>query len=204
MMPESPSTAHPARLEPDVFEPDAGDPPLTALDRAVAASAKVIGWLAFLAMAISVYEVFMRYALNSPTSWVHETTVFLIAVIFALGGPIALARNKHIRVRILYDRAGPRGRFALDLVNGALTLVFTAGMTYAAWLMFYSASHNPLGEIQLERSGTSWNPPFPAMTKAVILIALAVMLVQTVLHVIHTLRHPPSATAAGVAIREGR
>lgn len=173
--------------------------PQTGLDRAIAAAANAIGWLAFFAMAISVYEVFMRYALNSPTSWVHETTVFLIAVIFALGGPIALARNKHIRVRILYERAGPRGRHALDVLNGVLTLAFTAGMTYAAWMMFYTASHNPFGELQLERSGTSWNPPFPALTKGVILFALALMLVQTVLHLVHTLRHPPA-----LAQREGR
>jgi len=144
-----------------------------------------------LATAISVYEVFMRYALNSPTSWVHETTVLLIAIIFALGGPIALARDKHIRVRILYDLAGPRLRFALDLFIQALTLVFTVGITYAAWVMFYTASHNPLGQIQFERSGTSWNPPIPAIIKFVILFSVAIMLLQTVMHIIHTLRRGP-------------
>ncbi|MFV0334408.1 MAG: TRAP transporter small permease subunit [Tropicimonas sp.] len=183
-VPEAPATPR---------RPD--EEPITALDRVIARCSLAIGWLAFLAMAISVFEVFMRYALNSPTSWVHETTVLLIAIIFALGGPIALARNKHIRVRFIYDAAGPRARYWLDLFNGLLTLVFTGGMTYAAWLMFWTATHNPMGAIQLERSGTSWNPPFPATIKTVILIAVALMFAQTVMHLIHTLRNGPGLPA---------
>ncbi|SJZ68619.1 TRAP transporter small permease subunit [Consotaella salsifontis] len=190
----------PDAVEPLKDEPNSGDPsedgPITGLDRLIGLASRAIAWLVFIATAISVYEVFMRYALNSPTSWVHETTVFLISVIFALGGPIALARNKHIRVRILYDLAGPRMRWVLDIVNGVLTLVFTFGMTYAAWLMFFTASHNPLGEWQLERSGTSWNPPFPAITKGVILLAVAIMLVQALMHLFHTLTHWPRQTPA--------
>ncbi|SFC54314.1 TRAP transporter small permease subunit [Tropicimonas isoalkanivorans] len=169
--------------------------PITWLDRIIARCSTAVGWLAFVAMAISVYEVFMRYALHSPTSWVHETTVMLIAIIFAFGGPIALARNKHIRVRFVYDNVGPKGRYVLDLINGVLTLIFTFGISYAAWVMFWTASHNPTGAWQLERSGTSWNPPFPALIKAVILFAVALMMVQAILHLIHTLRHGPDYSA---------
>ena len=34
----------------------------------------------FLAMLILIQEVFLRYVLNSPTNWAHETTVFLCAI----------------------------------------------------------------------------------------------------------------------------
>lgn len=164
----------------------------TRFDRAITAVSKAIAWLIFVAMAISVYEVFMRYGLNSPTFWVHETTVFLIAAIFVFGGPVALARDKHIRVRLVYDAVPPSVRRWLDVLNGLLTLLFAVGMTYAAWLMFYPATHNPLGEWRLERSGTSWNPPFPAFVKGLILLALALMAVQAVLHTIQALRGRPS------------
>lgn len=160
----------------------------TILDFAVAESAKVFAWLVFVGAVISVYEVVMRYAFNSPTSWVHETTVFLISVIFALGGPIALARDKHIRVRLIYDWVGPKAKRWLDVVNSIITFVFLGGMTYAAYVMFYKSTHSPLGFIQLERSGTSWNPPFPAFTKTIILISVAVMLLQTILHLVKALR----------------
>ncbi len=162
----------------------------TPLDRLINAAGSAIAWLALIAMAISVFEVMMRYVFNSPTSWVHETVIFLIACIFALGGPFALARDKHIRIRIVYDMASPRLRQFFDLFNSVVTLLFTAGMSYAAYVMFWRSSHNPAGDWQLERSGTSWNPPFPAMTKGVILLAVAIMTVQAVFHIVHAVRAP--------------
>ncbi|WP_018717836.1 TRAP transporter small permease subunit [Arhodomonas aquaeolei] len=160
----------------------------TRLDRFINRGAKGVAWLVFAAMAISVYEVFMRYVLNAPTSWVHETTVFLVAITFALGGPVALARDRHIRVRLLYDAAGPRLRYVLDVFNDAVTLLFCLTMTYAAYVMFWRASHGPTGDWHLERSGTSWNPPFPALTKGIIMVAVGIMCLQAVLHLVQSLR----------------
>ncbi len=182
----------------------------SALDAAIGEAGKVIAWLVLVGAMISVYEVCMRYLFNSPTSWVHETTVFLIAVIFALGGPVAMARDKHIRVRLIYDAVSVRARRWLDVVNSVITFLFLTGMTYAAWIMFYKSTHAPTGVIQLERSGTSWNPPFPAWIKTVILISVAVMLVQTVVHLIQALRgkgydqdRTPTPEATGPAPKEG-
>ncbi|MBB4285978.1 TRAP transporter small permease subunit [Roseospira goensis] len=160
----------------------------TPLDRLIARSADGVAWLVFIAMAISVFEVIMRYVFHAPTSWVHESTVMLIAALFALGGPVALARDKHIRVRVIYDAVPPRVRRWLDVFNNSVILAFCIGMTYAAWQLFYRASHSPTGAIQLERSGTSWNPPFPAFTKGFILFAVALMTLQAALHLIQSLR----------------
>jgi len=160
----------------------------TPLDRAIARAANGVAWLVFIAMAISVFEVIMRYVFHSPTSWVHESTVMLIAALFALGGPVALARDKHIRVRVIYDAVSPKVRRWLDVFNNTIILVFCIGMTYAAWQLFFRATHDPSGVISLERSGTSWNPPFPAMTKGFILLAVGLMAVQALLHLILSLR----------------
>ena len=160
----------------------------TALDAVVANGGNIVAWLVFIAMGISVFEVGMRYLLNDPTSWVHETVVFLIAIIFAIGGPVALARDKHIRVRILYDTVGDDTRRWLDLLNTILTLLFTVAMSYAAYVMFTRSAFNPLGEFQLERSGTSWNPPFPSLTKLAILVALAIMTAQAVWHALQAMQ----------------
>lgn len=157
-----------------------------ALDRFIARGGSLVGWLVFLAMVISVYEVIMRYGFDAPTSWVHETVIFLVAITFSLGGPVTLAQNRHIRVRVLYDSAGPAIKRWLDRFNDLITLLFCIAMSYAAFEMFWRASHNPMGDWQLERSGTSWNPPLPALTKGVILIALAVMTLQATLHLIQS------------------
>lgn len=158
------------------------------LDRYVNSAGAVVSWLAFISMAISVWEVVMRYGFDSPTSWVHETVVFLIACIFALGGPVALARDKHIRIRVIYDAVSPGVRRIFDVINSLITLLFTVGISYAAYIMFWRASHNPTGDWQLERSGTSWNPPFPALIKGIILFAVAIMMLQAILHVVHAVR----------------
>lgn len=175
-------------------EPTPTQPPAhirTRLDAWIDRSSNVIAWLVFIAMAISVFEVIMRYVFHAPTSWVHETTVMLIAVIFTLGGPVALARDKHIRVRVIYDWVSPRTRHWLDVFNSVVILLFGVGFSYAAWVMTSNAFLNPAGEWQLERSGTSWNPPFPALTKFFILLAVTLMTVQAFLHLIQTLRTPP-------------
>ncbi|WP_319412524.1 TRAP transporter small permease subunit [uncultured Cohaesibacter sp.] len=160
----------------------------TSLDGAIDWCGRGLAWLVFLAMAISVTEVISRYVFDSPTSWVHESTVFMIAIIFALGGPIALARDKHIRVRIIYDTVSEATRKKLDVFNSVVTFLFSVAMSYAAFVLFWRASHNPSGAWQLERSGTSWNPPFPALTKGIILMALTIMAVQSILHVIKAIR----------------
>lgn len=168
------------------------DPVRSTFDRGVVWCARRVAWLMFIAMAISVFEVVMRYGLDSPTSWVHETVVMLVAVSFALGGPAALASNKHIRVRVLYDNAGPRFKLWLDRFNDLVTLGFCLAMTYAAYVMFWASSHNPLGEWSLERSGTSWNPPFPALVKGVIFLALLIMTIQALIHLGQSLRGRPA------------
>jgi TRAP-type mannitol/chloroaromatic compound transport system permease small subunit len=175
----TPATAEPAGVDGEIRTP---------LDAAIDWCGRGLAWLVFLAMVISVTEVISRYVFDSPTSWVHETTVFMIAIIFALGGPIALARDKHIRVRILYDTVSEKARKRLDVFNSIITFLFSIAMSYAAFVLFWRASHNPSGAWQLERSGTSWNPPFPALTKGIILMALAIMTVQSILHVIKAIR----------------
>lgn len=166
-----------------------------ALDRLIVRGGRTVSWLVLVAMGISVVEVFMRYGFNNPTSWVHETVVFLIAVIFVLGGPAAMARNSHIRVKVLYDSAGPTLKCWMDRFNDLLTLIFCLTMSYAAFHMFWGASHNPLGEWSLERSGTSWNPPFPAMVKGMIMFALMLMALQASLHLWQSIRAKPSAAS---------
>ena len=177
---------------PQAHEEIVSDGARNGLDRFIINGGSIAAWLVFLAMSISVFEVFMRYGFDSPTSWVHESVVFLIAVCFSLGGPAALASNRHIRVRVLYDFVRPSLRIWLDRFNDLVTLGFCVVMSYAAFSMFWRASHNPLGAWQLERSGTSWNPPFPAMAKAFILFALALMMVQAALHLYQSCQRQPS------------
>jgi TRAP-type C4-dicarboxylate transport system permease small subunit len=189
---DTPPPSAPPPIEPSVIaQPVARGEPghvRTRLDAVVDRYSRAVAWLVLIAMVISVLEVISRYVFDSPTSWVHEMVIFLIAVLFALGGAGAMARDRHIRVRIIYDAVSPKWRRWLDVLNGVLTVGFTLGMSYAAYTMFYRSVADPLGGWTLERSGTSWNPPFPSMTKGIILVALAIMAMQSVLHLVQALR----------------
>jgi TRAP-type C4-dicarboxylate transport system permease small subunit len=187
----------PMSEDPEIVAPaDIDDTEIrSGLDRFIANTSNVFAWAIFLAFAVTVYEVISRYVFNSPTFWAHETTTFLIAAIFLVGGPIALARDKHIRVRMFYDTVSPQGRRWLDIVNSILALVFFAGLSFAGWIMSSKATFTPGGEFRLEGTGTSWNPPTPAMLKILVLICVGVMFVQTLLHLIDAIRRNPAAPA---------
>ncbi|MEQ5869488.1 TRAP transporter small permease [Sagittula sp. NFXS13] len=168
----------------------------TGLDRAIAGSTKVLAWAIFAAFLITVIEVFARYVFNSPTFWAHETTSFLIAGVFLIGGPVALARDKHIRVRMFYDSVSPRRRRMLDIFNSLVALMFFAGLAFASWIMVRKSWFNPSGALHLEGTGTSWNPPTPALLKLLVLICVVVMFVQTVFHLIAAIRRETPDTSA--------
>ncbi|MCB9960068.1 MAG: TRAP transporter large permease subunit [Rhodospirillaceae bacterium] len=172
----------------------------TPLDAAISQSGYVIGWLIFFAMVFTVYEVILRYIFNDPTYWVHETTVFLVATIFSLGGPVVLASDRHIRVRLVYDLVSDRTRDWLDIFNTIITFVFCVGLTFAAYIMFTRSAINPAGEWQLERSGTSWNPPFPSLTKAMILLAAGIMTVQSTWHMVQAVVRMPRPIGVVLAL----
>lgn len=167
------------------------------LDRVVAAAAKPLSWAIFLAFVISVYEVIARYVFDSPTYWAHESTTFLIAAIFLVGGPIALSRDKHIRVRMIYDAVSPETRRWLDVANSIIAMIFFAGLGYAGWIMAWKATHTPTGAIHFEGTGTAWNPPTPALLKILILGCVVLMFVQSALHLLKALRRDGAHDARG-------
>ena len=50
------------------------------------------------AVALSVYEVFMRYALGAPTSWTSETIMMLVATAWLLCVGAVTQQRRHITV----------------------------------------------------------------------------------------------------------
>ena len=132
----------------------------------------VVAWLMFSTVTIIAYEVFMRYALNRPTIWVHELTILLSAVGYLFAGAFTLSKRDHIRVSLLYDRQSPRVRTILDAVNHVAIAIFVATLAWAAHERALDAA------LELERTGTAWNPPLPAILYPLIVLAALLMLLQ--------------------------
>jgi TRAP-type C4-dicarboxylate transport system permease small subunit len=167
---------------------DITDGTLTVLDRAIAHGGQVVSYLFLLSGAIIVYEIIARYVFNAPTTWGHETTLFLCGLCFAYGGSYCLARDKHIRIMIVYGRVSAPVRLVLDIILSLVGVVFGGTLAYGAYLVAEKAWFAPWGEFRLETSGSAWNPPFPALVKGMLLLVLVVMTIQYILHVIHFIR----------------
>lgn len=160
----------------------------TGLDRAILRVGNLLSLLFIFTVAISFFEILMRYLFNAPTIWVHESAAFIGGSLFIIGGAYALANNKHVRVVLIYDVVSPRTRCFLNIFHALAGLLFTGMLAYGAWMMVTSAWLTPLGEIHLESSGSAWNPVFPALSKALILLVVCIMFIQFLLHLIDDLR----------------
>jgi TRAP-type mannitol/chloroaromatic compound transport system permease small subunit len=71
--------------------------------------------IVILTLGIS-YEVFVRYALNRPTSWAFDISYIMYGALFYMAGAYTLSRNGHVRGDILYRLWSPRTQAGLDLV----------------------------------------------------------------------------------------
>ncbi|WP_319532301.1 TRAP transporter small permease [uncultured Cohaesibacter sp.] len=135
--------------------------------------------VAILASAgILFLEVLLRYVFNSPTSWAHETVVFLNACAFIFGGLYVAAHNKHIRVVLLYGMIPEGPRRYLDAAISFVCMISTGFFAWASWSSVQRAIWTPQGEFHLETSGSAWNPPFPGALKVFLFLIMIALTVQ--------------------------
>nr|WP_245727011.1 TRAP transporter small permease [Paracoccus isoporae] len=130
------------------------------------------------AAAVLLMEVFLRYLLNRPTIWAHETTVFLCGLAFTFGGLYCTSRNSHIRVVLLYDVISPGLRRIFDIVISLASAIAAGFFAYAAWHMVTRSVWAPSGEIRLETTGSAWSPPTPALIKIFVFVVMLLLVVQ--------------------------
>lgn len=166
--------------------------PQDPLSRLLVPLGRPISVAFLLITAFTFVEVVMRYVFNMPTRWVHETTIALSAICFAFGGAYCLAVDKHIRVIVVYDAVSPRVRRWLDVGISLIGSLACLLMAWAAWGLASKAFWAPTGEFRLETTGSAWNPPFPAIVKAVLFVTLCLMAVQFMLQLVQHLRRDPA------------
>lgn len=61
------------------------------------------------------YEVFVRYALNNPTSWAFDFSYIMYGSLFFMAGAYALSRNGHVRGDFIYRMWRPRTQGIVEL-----------------------------------------------------------------------------------------
>lgn len=114
---------------------------------------KTFGWLIIFMAVGTGYEVFVRYALNSPTPWALDVSFIMYGTLFMMGGAYTLSRGGHVRGDFIYRLLQPRSQGWLDLVLYILfffpgvTALIIAGWKYAArsWSYGEVSINSPAG-----------------------------------------------------------
>jgi TRAP-type mannitol/chloroaromatic compound transport system permease small subunit len=134
---------------------------------------KVCAWLIIALTLVVCVEVFKRYILSAPTSWIYDADNMMYGTLFMMCGAYALAQNAHVRGDFLYSSMKPRMQASLDLVlylaffvPGILGLIY-AGSEYA-WESWLIREHSNV---------TSEGPPVYQF-KAIIPIAGVLVMLQ--------------------------
>ncbi len=100
------------------------------IDRLGKALAMLSAWLFFAVGGMITWEVIARYVFNAPTIWAEEMSRFFQVWAVYLAMAYLLRHRGLIRITLLTDHLGSRGRLLSDLFSLAVICVFSL---VAAW-----------------------------------------------------------------------
>jgi TRAP-type mannitol/chloroaromatic compound transport system permease small subunit len=122
-------------------------------DRVSAWFGKAFAW-AIIVMAFGVgYEVFVRYVLNSPTTWAFDVSYLMYGTLFMMAGAYTLSRGGHVRGDFIYRLWRPQTQAKVELTLFILfffpgiTALVLSGWKYAArsWRYAEVSVNSPAG-----------------------------------------------------------
>lgn len=147
------------------------------------AMGSVVRWLVLLMVLVGAVSTLTRYSarqlgLTLNLTPVTEAQWYMFSVIFLLGAAYALRHDVHVRVDVLYERLGVRGRGWIDLLGTLLFLVpFSVLML---WVSFPAVRTSwQIRETSPDPGGL---PRWPI--KALILVSFGLLLLQAVSQVV--------------------
>ena len=142
----------------------------------------ITGFLALPLIFVVVYEVFMRYVFNAPTSWGFEATTFIYGVHFVLGFGYTLKHDGHVAIDVFEARLSARPRTLLRIVVNLVLFIPTIGL-----LAWYSCIYAMTSIKMLEHASTSWAPPVYPF-KTIMAIGLILLFLQGVAKLIEDIK----------------
>src|SRR5215203_4143131 len=130
----------------------------------------------------NVIEVFMRYVMNSPTSWALDVTTMSFGALFMLGASYTLLKGAHVRTDMLWEKFSERTKGIIDSLAFVLFFLPSMIILFAISIddFFYSLSIN-----EKSTSGV-WQPVIWPL-RAVIPLGAALLFLQGLSEVMKSL-----------------
>lgn len=94
---------------------------------------KAVAWFNLLVMLFISIEVVARYGFNSPTIWVWDISIQLIAAVALFGAAYALLQGTHVKVDVLSIRLSPRKKALLDMIMSSLFFICIGVLVWKGW-----------------------------------------------------------------------
>ena len=152
---------------------------LLFIDRVSTFVGHAFSWL-IIALTLQVsWEVFSRYALDTPHAWSFDVMIMFYGTLFMMAGAYTLSVNGHVRGDVLYGFFTPRVQATLDLT--LYICFFIPGVVALVWAGYYYAADS--WRIDEHSNITAEGPPIYPF-KTVIPCAGAILLVQGIVEII--------------------
>ena len=136
-------------------------------------------WLIVGLTLLISWEVFSRYALDSPHAWAFDAMIMLYGTLFMMAGAYTLAKNGHVRGDVLYGFFTPRVQAGLDLT--LYIVFFIPGVVALAWAGYTYAAES--WAIKEGSNITAGGPPYYPF-KTVIPVAGTFLLLQGIVEIV--------------------
>lgn len=93
---------------------------------------RAAAWLTLGTVLVCFAVVVLRYGFGSGYIWLQDLYVWQHAAVFMLGAGYTLIHGGHVRVDVLYGRAGPRRQAWLDIIGTVIFLL--PWLVVLAWM----------------------------------------------------------------------
>ena len=146
---------------------------------------------------VMLYEVFLRYALEAPTLWANELTLWIGGFVFLCSGFYGMQHRSHIRIFLLYDAVSRPLQRAFDVIWTALFVLFAFLLVFGSFKQVFLIKF-----YKWEMFGTAFDPPIPATIQPAVLVIIVLVAIQAVLNVISDWNLEPEVHTAADDIDE--
>ncbi len=135
---------------------------------------KACGVFYLTAVGLSIFEIFMRYAMGKPTAWTSETIMVLVATAWMLCVGAVTQQRRHITVTTMELLVGPKIWGRMKKVAIVLSMVGVSGLIIMLWDPMLKVINAP------QTSGSAFDPPTPTYVKTMLVFAGFLYLLQLI------------------------
>jgi TRAP-type mannitol/chloroaromatic compound transport system permease small subunit len=140
-----------------------------------------VAWVTALLVVVIFVDVVMRYTFNTSFVFTQELEWHLFGFIFLIGAGYTLLHDGHVRVDIIYQRLGFKGRAWINLIGVLIFLIPGCLMVISTSWRFTMTSF-----AMLEGSPDPGGIPFRFILKGCIPVGFVLLLLQGISLGIHS------------------